>query len=123
MAHIKIVSFTPRGAASGLQIAGQLDGALIERYRFGEDASLAASSLSRFVQQAMVDCDMIIFISDVPAAVCAVAPYIANNGYDPAVLCVDQSLQSIVQLLKGRYDISETITGKLSDSLNIPLIK
>ena len=104
MAHIKIVSVTQDGAAAAAHIAAYASGALVERYDRNGDKSLENTQFSRFVQQSMVDCDMVIFIGSFDENVRLIAPYIANSGYDPAVLCADEAMTSMVQLLKSRKE-------------------
>lgn len=107
MAHVKIISFNRDGAACGLRVKEQLKNSLTELYLLGADASLGAVSLPRLVQQAMVDCDLIIFIGSVDAAAQIIAPYIANNGYDPGVICVDESMQNLTYMLKNERSNAE----------------
>lgn len=121
MAHIKIVSFTVHGAEAGAQIAGMLQGQLLEQYKRGEDASLASSSISRFAQQAMVDCDLIIFVGESDAARRTVEPYIADNGYDPGVICVDEQATGVVTLVKSRNADVNAVAEQIAQALSVPL--
>lgn len=101
MTHAKIVSFTDRGAALALRVRESLSGMLAERYdRFG-DLSLRKTALSRFAQQAMVDCELIVFIGAAGIAVRAVAPYLAGKAFDPAVLVLDENGRFVIPLLSG----------------------
>lgn len=123
MTHIKIVSFTPEGAECGTQIASKLSDALIEQYRMSDDPSLTASSLCRLVQQAMVDCDLIVFLSGIDTAVRAIAPYIANCGYDPAVVCLQVPTNRVVQVLTSPKDEIKSLITRIADLLCVPLIE
>ena len=121
MAHIKIVSFTSRGAETGERIAKVLGHFLVEESQRSEDVSLAASSIERFAQQAMVDCDLLIFISEIHTAVRAIARYTANNGYDPMVLCADESLCRLVQILDNEN--FRATADQIAERLGVPLFK
>lgn len=122
MIHIKILSFAPEAAECGMQIADRLRDVLVERYQMGGDPSLTASSLSRLVQQAMVDCDLIVLIADVDTVVRAVAPYIANSGYDPGVLCLDVPVNGVVQLLNSQKDEVKAAAVQIAELFRVPLI-
>ena len=62
MIRAKIISFTARGAQTGSRIAQALYPAHAEQYARGTDQSIKKTNLSRMVQQAMVDCDLIVFV-------------------------------------------------------------
>lgn len=109
MAHIKVVSVTEGGAAAAVRLMNLLTGNLVERYDRFADASLKATQFSRFAQQAMVDCDMVLFMGQIDETIRLIAPYIANSGYDPEVLCVDEEMHNMVQLLKSqKADVNMT---------------
>lgn len=101
MNRIKIVSFTRAGAQTGARIARVLGDELTEQYARSEDLSLHSTELTRFAQQSMVDCDLIIFVGSTDAAARAIAPYIQNNGYDPGVFVVDEESTFVIPLLKS----------------------
>ena len=101
MRHLKIVSFTGKGAALGAKLAALLPDDLTERYDRAGDPSLAQTFLSRFAQQAMVDAGGIIFIGSTGIAVRAVAPYLAGKALDPAVLVIDEGGRFVIPLLSG----------------------
>ena len=58
MKHAKFVSFTEIGAQTAAKAARLLPDFLCERYARTVDLSLSNTSLPRFAQQAMVDCDI-----------------------------------------------------------------
>lgn len=89
MKHAKFVSFTEIGAQTAAKAARLLPDFLCERYARAVDLSLSNTSLPRFAQQAMVDCDLIVFVGAAGIAVRAAAPYLAGKAYDPAVVVID----------------------------------
>ena len=58
MKHAKFVSFTLCGAQTVQKAVKLLPDFRCERYARTADASLSGTSLKRFAQQAMVDCDL-----------------------------------------------------------------
>lgn len=62
MKHAKFVSFTLCGAQTVQKAVKLLPDFRCERYARTADASLSGTSLKRFAQQAMVDCDLIVFV-------------------------------------------------------------
>ena len=74
MKHAKFVSFTLCGAQTVQKAVKFLPDFRCERYARTVDASLSGTSLKRFAQQAMVDCDLIVFVSATGIAVRAAAP-------------------------------------------------
>lgn len=119
MIRIKIVSFTTEGARTGARIAKLLDDELTEQYARSEDLSLRSTELTRFAQQAMVDCDLIIFVGNTDGAVRAIAPYIQNNGYDPAVFVVDEESTFVIPLLRGRTDSVNACAQRVAAGLQV----
>lgn len=117
MIHAKIVSFTGRGAALGARVAAALPEMLAERYDRGEDPSLRKTALSRFAQQAMVDCDLIIFIGAAGIAVRAAAPYLAGKQFDPAVLVIDEGGRFVISLLSGHLGGANAHARRLAEAL------
>ena len=117
MIRIKIVSFTPTGAQTGARIAKLLKGELTEQYARSEDMSLHSTELTRFAQQAMVDCDLIIFVGSADVAARAVAPYIQNNGYDPAVFVVDEESTFLIPLLKSQKESANACAQRIAAGL------
>lgn len=117
MIRAKIISFTMRGAQTGAQIAQALRPAHAEQYARGADPSLKKTSLSRMVQQAMVDCDLIVFVGACGIAVRACAPYLQGKQYDPAVVVVDENARFVISLLSGHIGGANALTATLSDAL------
>ena len=122
MAHIKLVSVTAGGSAAAARLLNHLTENLVEQYDRLADTSLKATLFSRFVQQAMVDCDMVIFVGQIDETIRLIAPYIANSGYDPAVLCVDEEMRSMVQLLKSRKADVNAVAEKLAVEAQLSFI-
>lgn len=113
----KLVSFTDRGAMLLPRIADALPDALTERYARTVDLSLAGTSLSRFAQQAMVDCDFLVFVGAAGLAVRAVAPYLAGKDKDPAVLVIDEGGRFVIPVLSGHLGGANTLAERLAAAL------
>ncbi len=119
----KIISFTVNGAKIAEKIIDLLPDDKIEIYRRSIDSSLDNTSLKRMVQQAMVDCKLIIFIGATGIAVRAIAPYLQGKAYDPAILVIDEQGKFVISLLSGHLGNANDITKMLADKLNaIPVI-
>lgn len=117
MIHIKIVSFTIRGAATAEKVASAFQGEHIEQYRRTVDPSLYGTTLSRFAQQAMVDCDVIIFVGAVGIAVRAVAPYLVGKTVDPAVIVTDEAGRYVVPILSGHIGGANAFAHRIADTI------
>lgn len=117
MIRAKIISFTARGAQTGARIADSLSGVRAECYARGIDPSLKQTALSRMVQQAMVDCDAIIFVGATGIAVRSCAPYLQGKQYDPAILVVDENGRFVISLLSGHLGGANMLTERLADAL------
>ena len=123
MTHLKIVSFTDRGAALGARLAALLPDVLTERYDRAGDPSLRQTFLSRFAQQAMVDSGGIVFIGAAGIAVRAVAPYLAGKSLDPAVLVVDEGGRFVIPLLSGHLGGANALAERIAALLGaVPII-
>lgn len=113
----KIISFTGRGAETGRRIRALLPDARIELYARGEDGSLRQTILTRMVQQAMVDCSLIVFIGATGIAVRSIAPYLQGKAYDPAVLVVDENAKFVISLVSGHLGGANALAQRLADGL------
>lgn len=117
MKHAKFVSFTEVGAETARKAAALLPDFVCERYARTVDPSLSHTSLSRFAQQAMVDCDLIVFVGATGIAVRAVAPYLAGKAYDPAVVVTDEQGKFVIPLLSGHLGGANELAERLADGL------
>lgn len=117
MKHAKFVSFTEVGAQTAKKAAALLPDFLCERYARTVDPSLAGTQLVRFAQQAMVDCDLIVFVGATGIAVRAVAPYLAGKAFDPAVVVIDEAGRFVIPLLSGHLGGANALAERLADGL------
>lgn len=118
MIRAKIISFTTRGAQTGQRIAQALTNARTELYARGTDLSIKKTNLSRMVQQAMVDCDLIVFVGASGIAVRSCAPYLQGKQYDPAIIVVDENAKFVISLLSGHLGSANALTEQLAQALD-----
>lgn len=114
----KIVSFTAQGAQTAARAAEVLSDCCVERYERGVDSSLRHTALSRMVQQAMVDCDLIVFVGSTGIAVRMCAPFLQGKQYDPAVIVIDEQGKFVISLLSGHLGGANALTKRLADGLH-----
>lgn len=115
--HLKVVSFTQNGAALAVRVRDALAQDLVECYARTVDDSLRATTLTRFAQQAMVDCAGILFIGATGIAVRAIAPYVTGKEYDPAVLVLDEAGKFVIPLLSGHLGGANALALRLAQAL------
>lgn len=117
MIRAKVISFTARGAQTGQRIAQALTDVRTEQYARGTDLSIKKTNLSRMVQQAMVDCDLIVFIGASGIAIRSCAPYLQGKQYDPAIIVVDENAKFVISLLSGHLGGANVLTEQLAQAL------
>lgn len=117
MKHAKFISFTEVGARTAQRAAALLPDFLTERYARTVDPSLSGTQLTRFAQQAMVDCDLIVFVSAAGIAVRAVAPYLTGKAFDPAVVVIDEAGRFVIPILSGHLGGANELAQRLADGL------
>ena len=117
MKHAKLVSFTLCGAQTAQKAAKCLPEFRCERYARTVDPSLSGTSLKRFAQQAMVDCDLIVFVGATGIAVRVAAPYLMGKAYDPAVIVIDEQGKFVIPLLSGHLGGANGIAVQLAEGL------
>lgn len=116
MIHAKIVSFTAYGANTGARIAQALNDEMhVEQYARAIDRSLLHTKLSRMIQQAMVDCNLILFIGAVGIAVRMCAPYLKGKQFDPAVIVVDENGHFVIPVLSGHLGGANALATYIAD--------
>lgn len=117
MIHAKLVSFTREGARTLEKIAGLIPDFHVERYERTLDPSLSATQLTRFAQQAMVDCDLIVFVGAAGIAVRAVAPYLRGKSEDPAVIVIDEGGRFAIPILSGHLGGANGFAERIAQGL------
>ena len=123
MKHAKFVSFTLCGAQTVQKAVKLLPDFRCERYARTADASLSGTSLKRFAQQAMVDCDLIVLVGATGIAVRAAAPYLMGKAYDPAVIVIDEQGKFVIPLLSGHLGGANEIAKTLAEGLQaVPVL-
>lgn len=115
MIHAKIVSFTAYGANTGARIAQALNEMQVEQYARAVDRSLLHTKLLRMIQQAMVDCNLIVFVGAVGIAVRMCAPYLKGKQYDPAVIVVDENGRFVIPVLSGHLGGANALAIYIAD--------
>lgn len=123
MIRAKILSFTEQGSLVGEQIAAVLSEQLTEQYARSQDLSLQHTDLSRFLQQAMMDCDLILWVGALDRAMRLIAPYVQGNGYGPAVFVVSEDGTFIARLLSRDEEKFELILEQVGKTLNAQLVR
>lgn len=118
MQHLKLVSFTERGAQLAKLLSKQLAPMQVERYARTVDKSLSHTLLSRFTQQAMYDCNAIIFIGATGIAVRAISKHMRDKSQDPAVLVIDESGKFVIPLISGHIGGANKLANIIAQKIN-----
>lgn len=118
MIRVKIISFTAQGAQTAARASAVLTDCCVECYARGVDSSLQHTKLSRMVQQAMVDCDLIVFVGATGIAVRMCAPFLQGKQYDPAVVVIDEQGKFVISLLSGHLGGANAQAQVLADGIH-----
>lgn len=118
MKHVKIISFTPVGSMLAKRIKCGISGYLVQLYDRCADTSLQNTALRRLAQQAMYDCDGIVFVGASGIAIRVIAPFLRGKEQDPAVLVLDEKGQFVVPLLSGHLGGANALAKYLADVLH-----
>ena len=99
---IALIAFTRGGCALGKNLARELGGTLWTSQRLSESMGLpSCGDLQSWTKERFLDSEALIFISASGIAVRAIAPFVKDKFFDPAVVAVDEAGRFAVPLLSG----------------------
>ena len=117
-----IVAISRRGAALGARIRDALrnDAALYVERRFADGANGAIAfdlPVRPLVGQLFGECENLVLLMPVGAAVRLLAAHIGDKHTDAAVVCVDDGGQFAVSLLSGHVGGADALAGRVADAI------
>lgn len=98
--NIKIITFTPEARALSAKI--NPSGVLLQRYDRNFEPALRHTDCARFVQQAIVDCDALLWIGDACEAETICIPYFFELKWEAAVWCIHPETLTATVLRAGK---------------------
>ena len=99
---IALIAFTRRGCLLGERLAEELGGRLWTTDRLAPETGLpSCGSLWDWAEGRFADSEALVFVSAAGIAVRAIAPFVKDKFYDPAVVSVDEAGRFAVPLLSG----------------------
>ena len=120
--EIAIVAVSRRGAALGARLRDALGGnaTLYAQRRFAGDIDGAIAfdlPLRPLIARLFAECDGLVLMLPIGAAVRLIAPHIADKHTDPAVVCVDDAGRFAVSLLSGHIGGADALTRRIADAI------
>ena len=122
MADTGIVAISRRGAAIGARIRDALGGeaALFVERRFADDVEDCEPfdlPLRPLVGRLFRDCERLVLVMPVGAAVRLLATHIEDKHTDAAVVCVDDAGRFAVSLLSGHVGGADAFAARVADAI------
>ncbi|MYE54383.1 MAG: cobalamin biosynthesis protein CbiG [Chloroflexi bacterium] len=117
-----IVAISRRGAALGARVRDALgdDAALYVERRFSNDANGAIAfdlPVRPLVGRLFGECENLVLMMPVGAAVRLLAAQIGDKHTDAAVVCVDDGGRFAVSLLSGHVGGADALAGRVADAI------
>ena len=122
MANTAIVAISRRGASLGAQVRDALDGgaALYVERRFAgdvENAIVFDLPVRPLVGRLFGECERLVLMMPVGAAVRLLAAHIGHKHTDAAVVCVDDAGRFAVSLLSGHVGGGDALAERVADAI------